>query len=595
MPLQLIDRYHIDDAKHERLWKNAIVVFDTSALLDMYFYSETTKQVVINEIFKKLPGRLWMPYQVNYEYLKNRSTVILKPIDSYSGLEKELKEKITDVYKNYQVGISELKSKTKKDDKHPVLDQQIFKNLDAIQQQNETELKSLADKIKEVIKTRIAEIEQTVDNDIIYDAVNTHFDVGNEFSFSAQMELVDEGKKRYEFKIPPGYEDLTGRNKKEGTQIFGDLFAWKEIINQAKKENKPVILISNDVKPDWCVRNDKNPTYIEHPRHELIKEIWDTANVEFWMYSNPQLLYNAKEYLKSNIPADQIKEVNDVANQRGLATEDALACVFTWPVDETTNSPGEYQLEKSLMYLLGYKNKPLMVDWGDGSPIQTVVSRNAVYHQYPAVGIYTVRIYGDIFWFCAMGIGPTRGTQYPKVSELAFNVGQNLDRLQSFAGKLKAIDLSKTTNLTQLLVGSNELAQLDITLLGKLMLLYCESNQLTELDLSENPFLSKLLCSENQLTTLDLSSNNILEGLNCRGNQLTFIDLNNNNNLVELNCAYNKLDENALNNIFRDLPFVVKGKICIVGNPGADTCDKIIAVTKGWVFEPNPHYVPSLG
>jgi hypothetical protein len=595
MPLQPIDRYTIDDAKHERLWKNALIVFDASALLDMYFYSDKTKQVVINEIFKKLAGRLWIPYQVNYEFLKNRSTVILKPIGSYAALEKELKEKIVDVFKIYQTGVSELKSKTKKDEKHPVLDQRIFKKLDQIQQQHELELKNLNDQIKEVVKTRTAEIEKTVDHDILYDAINTHFEVGTEFSFSEQMEMVAEGKKRYEVQIPPGYEDAVGKNKKEGTQIFGDLFLWKEIINQANAINKPIVYISNDVKPDWCEKNEGNPTYIEHPRHELIKEIEDAANVEFWMYSNPQLLFHAQKYLKSEIAADQIKEVNAVANERGLAADNDLACVFTWPVDQTTSGPGEYELEKSLMYLLGHQNKPLRVDWGDGTPLETVTARNAIFHKYPAFGEYTVRVYGDVFWFCAMGIGPTRGTQFPKVSELSFFNTVCLDRLQSFAGKLKELDLSKMNNLTQLLVGSNELKTLDLGPLRKLMLLYCEGNQLEHLDVSENTFLTRLLCSENQLTRLDLSNNNILERLNCRTNKLTHIDLANNNNLIELNCAYNKLDESALNRIFNDLPFVAQGKICVVGNPGADSCDRIIASTKGWTFEQNPHYQPSLG
>lgn len=49
MPLHPIAKFLIDDAKQERLWKSAIVVFDASALLDMYFYSDKTKQVVIDE------------------------------------------------------------------------------------------------------------------------------------------------------------------------------------------------------------------------------------------------------------------------------------------------------------------------------------------------------------------------------------------------------------------------------------------------------------------------------------------------------------------------------------------------------------------
>lgn len=591
MPLQTLSQFIIDDEKHARLWEKAVVIFDASSLLEMYFYSDNTKRVVIDEIFKRLKDRLWMPGQVNYEFLKNRSKVILKPKGSYVNLEKEMSS-LANALEKYKTGINELKSKTKKDDKHPVLDQNIFNKLDEIQKQQDAELTLVGEQIKEVIRTQTAAIEHTVNDDILYNAINTYFQTGKPFSFAEQMELAAEGKFRYEYQIPPGYED---KDQKEGTQIFGDLFIWKEIINYAKEKNKPIIYISNDIKPDWCVKNESNATYIEHPRHELLKEIWDTAEVEFWMYSNPQLLYYSKKYLSSEITAHQIQEVNVIANERQLGPDRALACIFTWPVDDTTSSPGGYQLEKSLMYLLGNLSSPLQIDWGDGSPLETVANRKSIYHQYPGFGEYTVQIYGDIFWFCAMAIGTQRGTQFPKVSELSFKSAVNLDRLQCYSGNLQELDLSTTTNLTQLLIGSNRIKTLNLCLLRKLLLLYCDNNELTDLDVSQNQYLSKLSCSENKLTSLDLSRNNILEGLNCRSNQLETIDLSNNNNLLELNCAYNRLGVTALNSIFQDLPFVSNGKICIIGNPGAESCDSLIAKSKGWIFEQNAYYKPTLG
>lgn len=540
----------------------------------------------MREIFKKLKGRLWIPYQVNYEFLKNRSKVIMKPIGSYTALEKELKQ-ITDVFNECKTGIFELKSKTKKDDKHPVLDQQLFKKIDEIQLEEESEIKLLNEKIKEIIILRKKEIEQTVEKDLLYDAINQYFEVGTEITFDQQMTLVEQGKLRYEFKIPPGYQD---GKEKEGTQIFGDLFAWKEIISHAKEKGKPIILISNDMKPDWCVKNEKNITYVDYPRHELIKEIGDAAKTEFWMYSNPQLLYFAQKYLSSAITADQVKEVNAVANEKESNRQDGLSCVFSWLVDETT-CIGSNKFEKSLMYLFSGDNRPLSIDWGDASLIETVTSRHTVFHSYPAFGEYTVSVYGDVFWFCAMGIGLDRGTQFPKVTQLTFLQSGLLDRLQSFAGQLKVLDLSKMVNLTQLLVGSNQLTSLNLTTLRKLLLLFCEHNQLTELDVSNNVFLGKLDCSNNQLSILNLEANNILDSLKCLSNQLTSINLKNNNNLTELNCAYNQLNGEALDSIFRDLPFVRQGRICIKGNLGIATCNRLLAETKGWTFFENPYEI----
>ena len=42
-----------------------------------------------------------------------------------------------------------------------------------------------------------------------------------------------EGKFRYSEKIPPGYMDEY-KNKKDGLQKYGDLFAWKQILDIGK-------------------------------------------------------------------------------------------------------------------------------------------------------------------------------------------------------------------------------------------------------------------------------------------------------------------------------------------------------------------------
>ena len=52
------------------------------------------------------------------------------------------------------------------------------------------------------------------------------------------MKVPVEGKHRYEFSIPPGYLD---RNGKIGTQIFGDLIIWKQMLDYAKKKKKDTL------------------------------------------------------------------------------------------------------------------------------------------------------------------------------------------------------------------------------------------------------------------------------------------------------------------------------------------------------------------
>ena len=131
--------------------------------------------------------------------------------------------------------------------------------------------------------------------------VDTYFSVGREFSYDELFEITKKGKHRYEFRIPPGYGDLKTGDK-DGFQIFGDLIIWMQILEYAKDTQKPILFITNDIKKGngWCYPDSKNSELrVESPREELIKEIKDISGVDFWMYSLPQMLFLANEYLKS--------------------------------------------------------------------------------------------------------------------------------------------------------------------------------------------------------------------------------------------------------------------------------------------------------
>lgn len=84
--VDLYKKYYLDSETLKEILQNGIVVFDTSALLDLYYYSSETRNEIFNKAFNYLKGRLWIPAQVYFEYLKNKSKVSEKPILSYERL-----------------------------------------------------------------------------------------------------------------------------------------------------------------------------------------------------------------------------------------------------------------------------------------------------------------------------------------------------------------------------------------------------------------------------------------------------------------------------------------------------------------------------
>jgi len=203
--------------------------------------------------------------------------------------------------------------------------------------------------LDEEIKKRDNETKKFVSNDKILDGIDKFFDVGPEYSYQQIMDIVSEGKQRYEYEIPPGYEDSKGKNKKIGTQIFGDLIIWKQIIEYAKQESKNVIFICNDVKIDWCY-SEKDSKRIIKPREELITEIYDVAKAEFWMYNISQFLFQANKFLAANIKEEEINEISEINSTHDLLKLNPERAVTLGK--ENINVDNSYQIDRDSRFLL---------------------------------------------------------------------------------------------------------------------------------------------------------------------------------------------------------------------------------------------------
>lgn len=294
-----INLYKMSENREKKLWEESIIVFDSSALLDIYFLPKATREEVFENHFKKkLEGRLWIPSHVSFEYQTNREQVIKKPIiENYKPLKDEVLGSIKKSISVIGAKMGDLKNKTKKDDRHPYLKQEyIDKYLTVFES-----FKNDTDSFEKDILKQISEIENEInnlpDNDDVLKAIEKYFQIGREYDFKKIIEITKEGEHRYKHSIPPGYKD---QKDKKGFQIFGDLIIWKQIIEYASETQKSIVFICNDLKEDWCYLDDATEKRIKSPREELIKEIFNDANVDFWMYNLPQFLYKSNEYLFSS-------------------------------------------------------------------------------------------------------------------------------------------------------------------------------------------------------------------------------------------------------------------------------------------------------
>ncbi|QWT85402.1 hypothetical protein KBP46_18390 [Chryseobacterium sp. PCH239] len=327
--------YQIEEEQEKELFENSIIFFDTSSILDMYYFTEENLLELKDKLFDLLKGRLLLTYQTEFEFLKNREKVKLKPIDSYNNLIKKINgnndsghvEKIQDIIKLIETNFNNelkgqfktLQEKVSINNKHPSLKDVNFSDFEIQVKSFEEQIdnfKTNFDLFKKDIIEKIElqkEIIANSDVDRITPLLEEYFNIMQEPTLDEINSYILEGEFRYNNDIPPGYLD---KNEKVGFQKYGDLIIWKEILRHAKQLNKDIILVVNDVKEDWWYYDNKKAKV--SPRYELLKEFKDFTNNKFWMYEMKDFLYKANKYIPTSITPETIKDIVAISEMNSI-------------------------------------------------------------------------------------------------------------------------------------------------------------------------------------------------------------------------------------------------------------------------------------
>lgn len=287
MKIKFRGYYHLSDQELEDLWQNCIFVFDANVLLNFYRYSSGTATEFIN-LLEQISNRIWVPFQAAYEFQQRRLDVI-------SQQEKSYDDALSLINKARQNIKDKLLS-----DRHPFIEnaKQLIDKLEEILGEIESQLIDRKDKYKVLNE-----------NDEIRHRITDLFDgkVGDVYTEQKLEEIYRKGKKRYDQKIPPGYEDA---KHKEGNKIYGDLILWLQTIDKGKSDKKPIILITDEKKHDWWWKNSKEE--IVSPRPELIKEMLSETSLSFYMYRADRFLELIRKYLSKQVNQKAIDEVKEI-------------------------------------------------------------------------------------------------------------------------------------------------------------------------------------------------------------------------------------------------------------------------------------------
>ncbi|SFC09637.1 hypothetical protein SAMN04488168_1022 [Bacillus sp. 491mf] len=290
--------YKYNQEEFKNIFDNCYFVIDANVLLNLYRYSEPTANKLL-EILEKISDRLWMPYQVGLEFHSNRVNVILEQQIAYDNICGKIDSQATEFISKFKKGFNS---------RHPKI------HTDVIAQK-------MQDSFDEIIAGLKQDKEQHpnfLNEDSILDSLNKLYEnkIGNSYTQGELEKIYKEGEDRYKKKFPPGFEDE--KDKKDQTKEyngviyqdkFGDLVVWKQIIDKAKNDNKSMIFVTDDVKPDWW-QIEKGRTI--GPRIELLNEFRRETDVSFYMYKSEQFMNQVQGQLREKVSEIAIKEIEDL-------------------------------------------------------------------------------------------------------------------------------------------------------------------------------------------------------------------------------------------------------------------------------------------
>ena len=279
------------------IWKTANFVFDANVLLNLYRYSSDTRDDFLN-LFDRVKEQIWLPEQVGYEFLKNRPNVISEQSKAYASAIKS---------------VEELSKSFSEERAHPFISHNV---------------KIAYDKAAEAIKGEMSKNqtaqEKLLTDDTIRDKIADLFEgkVGTAYSAEDMSAAFAQGAIRFAQNTPPGYMDekkfKDPKTDVETRSNFGDWILWRQLMDFAKVNEKPVILVTNDTKEDWWLEQSGKTL---GPRPELIAEFFAETKQHILIYKPERFLDLGKQNLHAKIDDKSIAEVSSERETRELSRE----------------------------------------------------------------------------------------------------------------------------------------------------------------------------------------------------------------------------------------------------------------------------------
>lgn len=286
--------WYLNPSKDEldKAWKHGVLTVDTNVLLDLYRYHEDTRNSLIQSL-QKFEGKKWLSHQAATEFFRNRTKVIISSEKAFKQAQDET-EKLS---ASLEAAVTQLKG-------------------------NRIIPTALAGELESAVKPAIYQAQSKISeakegypkflqDDPILNQLLSIFDgaVGDDFPDEDKKRIEEQAEQRKNDKIPPGYLD----DGKDEDRPYGDYFLWLQVIEHAKAQACPVVLVTSERKEDWWEKISGKTT---GPRPELLKEARQVSGQRVLIYQTERFLEHALQRSKQPVNETAIEEIRAVSAWR---------------------------------------------------------------------------------------------------------------------------------------------------------------------------------------------------------------------------------------------------------------------------------------
>jgi hypothetical protein len=292
--------YALSDQQRMEAFERGFVSLDANALLDMYRFTPAARDEFI-AVLSTMKSRLFITHQAAREFVRNRLKVYderiegtIKDSDDITDSLKLVDSKIRGFARRYQIAES---------DRDNLL----------------SEVAQLIENVKQSLREAAEYDLRREDVRLGVDDVLREFDklfegrIGSKMAESDYRTAIEVASQRRKQKVPPGYMDTKDG---DAERQAGDYLVWRQLMDEAKVHQRPVLLICNEDKEDWILKHRGESI---GPRPELVLELQQEAGVDLYLVNVPSFLFNARKYLGTVVSDSTLAEAESLPTEVQVA------------------------------------------------------------------------------------------------------------------------------------------------------------------------------------------------------------------------------------------------------------------------------------